>query len=479
MANMVCTLYRRTAALPDNRAGLFADFVANLLTHERSRREAVGLEWIGDEMIRVGIGQVAWALGAQTEMPRVDAEAILREQLPEHDPARILSAAASAQIIDYGTSVRFSHQLLQQYFAASVLDALLDAKADPAAIWQPDNWWESTGREETAVLLAGDRHDPEGVARWIAPVQPEFAQELLTQPDFKLDLAQIDATTRTALVEGAISKQAERAPEARAAAYRVLGLMKADNRRGIGVVNGIPDIEWCAVPGGAFLYQAGERRTLPTFYIARYPITAAQFQAFLDAPDGFANPRWWVGMGKYEQQEMQTQGFDYPNHPRETVSWYQAVAFTRWLDAVLSRAGLKSDAALQVRLPTEEEWEKAARGTDGREYPWGGEFDATKCNARGNGFRGTTAVGIYPQGASPCGALDMAGNVFEWCLNKVEQPEVVIVDTSGDRRCLRGGSWGNSADNARASYRSYFGFPDVRNFPGWGFRVCLSSVSFF
>ena len=306
IANVVCALYRRSAVLPENRAGLFADFVDNLLTHERVHRDAIGFEWIGDEPIRIGMGQVAWAMGAQTEITRTAAEAILREHLPDYEPAQILSAAAAAQIIDYGTSVRFSHQLLQQYFAARVLGALLDVGTDPAAIWKPDHWWESTGREAAAVLLASDGHDPEGVARWLAPAQPELARELLTPPNLKLDLAQIDPTTKAVLVEGASGKIGDAAPEARAAAYRILGSMRADTRRGVGVVNGLPQIEWCAIPGEdageTFTFGEGEsaqQLAIPyRFWIAKYPVTYAQYEPFV-ASDGYTNMDYWTEAGWY------------------------------------------------------------------------------------------------------------------------------------------------------------------------------------
>ena len=483
MANMVCALYRSADKLPDNRAGLFADFVANLLRHEQTRLESVGLTWIGDTPIRVGMEQIAWAMGAQTEMGRETAEAILSEVLPDDDPARLLSAAASAQIIDYGASIRFSHQLVQQYFAASMLGALMDSDSDPAAIWAPEDWWLSTGREETAIFLAGDRHDPEGVARWIALAQPELAYELLMQPDFNLDLDWVAPATKEALVSSATLKKAETAPEARAAAYRVLGRLQADTRRGVGVVDGLPEIDWCEVPEGAYIYQVGEQRILPTFYIARYPITAVQFQAFLDAPDGFANPRWWPSMGDYERQALAGQHFDYPNHPRENVSWYQAAAFTHWLDAQyrersLLAAMLRQHSALDtqpfiVRLPTEEEWEKAARGMDGREYPWDGDFDTAKCNTLEGNIQQTTAVGLYPQGAAPCGALDMAGNVWEWCLNKYEQPRMVDIDATDDPRAVRGGSWDFDEDYARATRRVRHDPSNLGDFQG--FRVVLAA----
>jgi formylglycine-generating enzyme required for sulfatase activity len=137
------------------------------------------------------------------------------------------------------------------------------------------------------------------------------------------------------------------------------------------------------------------------------------------------------------------------------VSWYDAVAFCEW-------AGLE--------LPTEEQWEKAARGTDGRIYPWGNNQPTDKlCNFNQN-VGGTIPMGQYsPQGDSPYGCVDMSGNVWEWCLNKYKTPEVTTIDQSGNWRVLRGGAWDLSQDLVRAAVRDD-GLPANR-YDGYGFRV--------
>jgi len=189
-----------------------------------------------------------------------------------------------------------------------------------------------------------------------------------------------------------------------------------DTRAGVGLrADGLPDIVWCEVPAGEFIYQEDERVTLPAFHIAKYPVTYKQFQAFIDAPDGFSNVKWWDGLHKDGLKQQRSgpgdQAFKFWNHPRERVSWYDAMAFCRWLSAKLRD---------EITLPTEEEWEKAARGTDGRAYPHEGAFDPTKGNTAESGIGQTSAVGVFPDGASPYGVMDMSGNVWEWTLTEHE-----------------------------------------------------------
>jgi len=256
-------------------------------------------------------------------------------------------------------------------------------------------------------------------------------------------------------------------PPDRALCGRVLSAL-GDLRPGVGLRNGLPDIVWRPVPAGAFTYQDGETRSLPAFCIAKYPITYRQYKAFIDATDGYQNGSWWTGLHK-EGRDQQRKGsgeqaFQFDNHPRERVSWYDAVAFCRWLTAKLG---------YEIRLPSEEEWEKAARGSYGREYPWGNGYREGFANIAerfanaGQYYVGkNTAVGMYPQGSSPCGALDMSGNVWEWTSTEYESRSDAN-EGSNARRALRGGSWNYDHYGARAVYRNDVKPVDRRNVIGF------------
>ena len=240
-----------------------------------------------------------------------------------------------------------------------------------------------------------------------------------------------------------------------------------DPRPGVGLrPDGLPDIVWCDVPDeGEFIYQKDERVTLLAFHIAKYLVTYKQFQAFIDAPDGFSNAKWWDGLHKDGLKQQRggpgEQRFKFWNHPRERVSWYDALAFCRWLTAKL---------AYEITLPTEEQWEKAARGTDGRAYPYAVAFDPTKGNTDESGIGQTSAVGVFPDGTSPYGVMDMSGNVWEWTLTEYKTQNSSIIN-SNNSRALRGGSWSYLQLLARSASR-FSSDPAVRYLLN-GFRVAL------
>ena len=244
-----------------------------------------------------------------------------------------------------------------------------------------------------------------------------------------------------------------------------------DIRPGVGVKHGLPDIAWCEIPEFGpdgqrhFLYHDGTRNTqhdgLPTFWMAKYPITYAQFQAFVDAPDGYHNPEWRKNpdIADYFGKDgtRWDQRWPLANRPREMVTWSEAVAFCRWLTAQARThpALLPDDAARAVlaaggsiRLPTEQEWVKAARGFDDRMHPWGGQeykigyanVDETEDKTGPHNLKETSPVGMYPHAASPFGVEEMSGTVWEYCLNKYNDPDDLNLE-GGDLRAVRGGSW--------------------------------------
>ena len=258
-----------------------------------------------------------------------------------------------------------------------------------------------------------------------------------------------------------------------------------DTRRGVGVVDGVPDLAWLPVEGseGEYKFEFGEFEVKP-FFIAKYQVTYAQFQAFVEADDGFENDIWWAEMPeKYQKQGLSNQRTKIANAPRDSVTWYQSVAFARWMNNQLQGLELSyPDGVLRVgynaeiRLPTEWEWQWAAMaGAEARAYPWG-KWQEGYANTSEAGMNRTTAVGMYPHGGAECGALDMSGNLREWCLNDKDDPTIVDGYSNGNSKVLRGGSFNNLQYSAAASFRNAYSPVGDLNYDGFRLVVCLPAL---
>ncbi len=202
------------------------------------------------------------------------------------------------------------------------------------------------------------------------------------------------------------------------------------------------------------------------FYIGRNPVKNSEYRAFI--------------RGKKHKAPLHWEGDTYPKglggHPVVNVTWKDAVAYCEWLSKKTGR---------EYRLPTEAEWEKAAcwNADAGRRthYPWGNEFDSEKCNTVEGGRNGTTSAGTYsPDGDSPFGVADMAGNVWEWCNTKWLDSPYKPDDgrealEGGETRVLRGGSWSGNQRDARCACR-HRGSPGIQG-DFVGFRVAASPGS--
>ncbi|MGE5154368.1 MAG: SUMF1/EgtB/PvdO family nonheme iron enzyme [Bdellovibrio bacteriovorus] len=236
-----------------------------------------------------------------------------------------------------------------------------------------------------------------------------------------------------------------------------------DPRPGVGLRDRIPAIRWCAIPSGEVRVEGHGIFPVPALRISAFPVTQAQFESFLDADDGFGRHHWWEGLSR-----SATRGDRLPRHgnyPATQVSWHDATAFSRWLS---ERLGYR------VRLPDEWEWQWAAQSArPGFVYPWGRDWRDGHANTEEAGLGRVTAVGLLPHGLSLQGAYDLAGNVWEWCRNRYDQPRVTVADTSSPR-VLRGGSWRVNRGFARADFRLE-GLPEDR-MAGSGFRLVCEAT---
>jgi formylglycine-generating enzyme required for sulfatase activity len=478
MLYMMTQVFTEEGEIPQNRGALFRLFVDFLLLERERLAEADA------DNLKTRLTNLAYVMQAEGEAgTSVDRDDALGYLIDEGS----LYQAQSANILSGTDEIRFTHQLLQEFFAAHKMDVEMLAGTPASDFWPPETWWEPTGWEETAILLAGLYSDDcTPVLDWLGDANPELAARCALESGAHVPeetLARWGERWQPRLTDLKRDPQ----PQARAAIGRGVGRLKLDHRPGVGLrPDGVPDIDWVKIPAGKFIIGSDKARDpqaegnempqqsfyLDTFHISRYPVTYAQYAVFVN-DDGYANPAYWTESGwawKEERREpalWHNPQWHIANHPVVGVTWYEAYAFTQWLSAKLGTA---------VTLPSEAQWERAARGTDGRIYPYGNTFDAGKGNTDETGIGRTSAVGIFPQGASPDGVLDMSGNVWEWCLTKwgwkyADGIEAMDNDPAGtETRVLRGGAFNFDPYRARCAYRRYHSPPHI-GYANYGFRV--------
>lgn len=515
---LMATVYLKgeSEGLPTRRGALYRESILLLLdrwTQNKAESQSL-VELLGDKSLDdlyKRLSALAYDVhsqfGEQQGTPEIDEMLLYKHLKP-------LGRTTAAELIPYlsenaGVLVspgqdderdvfHFAHRTFQEYLSADYI-ASLCLEADSYSlvrelIVSKEQTWRvpcpliadvlaDTGRKSEIWALIGDllendppqtRDDSQWWAVWLAGT---IALEQDLHHQEKLH-RRTEQPIKDALIEWSHSAIAQEAlpPHGRAVTGRVLGYFDVDNRLGVGLdAKGIPDIEWCDVPAGDFLY--GEDKEIQMidydYAVSKYPVTNAQFQAFVDADDGYNNPNWWTKASLDWEKDRTApdtdnrSDFDLWNHPRVNITWYEAYAYTQWLSATTGD---------KVTLPTEHQWEKAARGTDGREFAWGNEWDETKCNNHvGNNSIGqTSAVGIFPSGTSSYGALDMSGNVWEWCLTEYHNGSNAIEDEDVNEinvlRVRRGGSYSSTlTDYFRCDYRSMSNPPF--SFSDCGFRV--------
>ena len=522
-----------------SRADLYRNFVDGMLARRdwftHLDADAVTPPEADPKLLQTALTQLAYYLGQRQVRACERAEAIqaVTPLVNPEQARRVIAYCARAGLLAGDDPLWFApHQTLQEHFAARALAEIAQKEQRqplPQRAWQTarrmvgradgllalaaQDWWM-----EAFVQLAGLVADPDWLALELARVNPwlawwcvaegqtvaEKTRQRIEQRSYGLldslrvadrrravqTLAQINNEriipalwvalgyeTDAEVVQLAVHTLAEHSEAVRPLIDKALReTAEISKRAALYCLSAMPNgpqwldnilgqpLVW--VPPGRFRMGSSQAPkdelpqhevALPGYWIGRYPVTVAQFRAF-------------VTMSGYKPHEHCLQDPD--NHPVRYVTWNEAMAYCQWLSQT---------TGLPVALPSEAEWEKAARGTDGRLWPWGDEPpDSTRCNSNNN-VKNTTPVGQYsPCGDSPYGCADMAGNVWEWTHSLYKRYPYKATDgreapQSSGSRVVRGGSWFYHKGFARAAARGYYD-PDYRGNNN-GFRVCVRPPS--
>jgi formylglycine-generating enzyme required for sulfatase activity len=545
LLTLMATLHTSWGKLPEDRADLYDQIVSLLLDRWQRWRDtrdqdgnpyteksiSVALS-IDESNIRKALNQLAFSVHTRQGLDnnRQPAPADIRMEevldafssyLPDTVHPRVIInylETRAGLLLGRGNGVySFPHRSFQEYLAACYLNDLLDPATEYSErIQQDPAWWREV------FLLGIGKMSRGGLGTAIAalqtlwlnlPIETErthkdwqavsLAGQAVTEMKLGADTARYEkliSPIRNSLV--ILLQQNHLTPHERAEAGDTLAKL-GDPRTGV-----LNNFLFCRVPAGKFL-MGNTKETdemafddeMPQFeyniahnyFMSRYPVTNAQFDLFVNDPEGYQNETWyteagreWLKNTKQDRPPRRGGAFDLPNHPVVNVTWYESLAFTRWLTDKLrmENSPLKvwskdmvQDVSLdltqwEARLPSEAEWERAARGEKGWRYPWEDEFE--QGNVNNNMIVGSTsAVGCFPKGESPVGLLDMSGNVWEWCATQLTDNYENYKKNENNQlegtapRVLRGGAFDFDVWVVRCAYRGrydpiiwyyYFGF---------------------
>jgi formylglycine-generating enzyme required for sulfatase activity len=523
LLTLMAALHSTGDDLPEDRADLYAKTV-HLLLARWQRGGAGSTIMLGEQAVQVDLTFVRQALAElayQTQkrqrgtnasegpgdIPFGDLLAVFVKRLPKILPGDLAAYLENRTglLVERAPGLYcFAHRSFQEYLAAGhLLETSVELSADLRKLVDEDAaWWREVillaiGKMRQGSLVSAldllrnalladelEQCPQPGAGDWRAAVLGSLGLAELRVKERQAELAELPRNLPRARkwLVGVMERSGLPAQE-RVEAGNVLAKL-GDPRF---------DADQCYLPreemlgfvrvaGGTFQMgsdptrdpqaskdeQPQHRVELCEFYIQRYPLTVAQFEAF-------------IGESGYIPKEASYRA-GIGNHPVVYITSSDALAYCKWLEGWLREKGpeglrRKLAEGGRIRLPSEAEWERAARGEDGRIYPWGDEFDAERANTSESGTGATSPVGSFPGGRSPEGCLDMVGNTWEWCADRYSEhyyreapPRNPTGPGFGQYRCLRGGSWADNLRYARCAARSGF----VSDFFNIGFRVVLA-----
>ncbi|MFN0051585.1 MAG: SUMF1/EgtB/PvdO family nonheme iron enzyme [Planctomycetales bacterium] len=510
MLTVVAVVHYHERRLPEQRAELY-EWVLRWLAGARDQKPNRESRERTLQLLReLALAMQIDPAGYQKQVcPRRAGEMLAREFTQgtvDHQAIDRAEAFVESATLDTGIivkragQVQFWHRTFQEYLAARAVAARVEAGQEEL-LWGPAQRVYIPEWGEVMPLLAGVLHQQgkEKVDRLVSSLLSRLGAQATLAEEARCagllgvmlrDLAPVKYTPPGREYDDLLQRVAAIFDRDRSASVPINTRIEAADALGQA---GDARLDfhradyWVTIPAGKFLMgtQTSDRNQpnyddeaysdespvheveLRVYQIGRYPVTVGQYQQFVE-DEGYADRRWWSA-GGFEEYGTCPADWDsqveYPSRPVVSVSWHEAMAFCAWSG---------------FRLPTEAEWERAARGTEGRKFPWGNEaVDETRASFAGN-VGHATPVGIYPLGTTPDGICDLAGNVWEWChdpygeygdaKSSAAHPRA---PAAGSSRVLRGGSWSGIAVSCRSASRDHYA-PQNRS-SIIGFRVCRVS----
>jgi formylglycine-generating enzyme required for sulfatase activity len=508
MLTALAVVHWNEKRLPEQRAELYESIVTWLSRARQDRSGRPSPEQCVAQLQTVALGMQTDPEGRQIQWARHRAAECIAKAtgsggLAELDAAeRFLREEEldSGIIVGRGDEVRFWHLSFQEFLAARAIASAVESEQKRIVLDDRETLLSSEWRE-TVLLLAGvlnrqGRQKTDAMIEAIVRHRSAYAslqdkartvglvgaiqRDLLPTgyaPTSRRYKALVDEVA--AILDGSDSENIDVATRLEAAdALGQIGDPRAAAEPWVSLSGGVfcLGLQW--EDPGAHGYDPGALATetpvqsvrLESFLIGRFPVTVSEFQEFI-ADNGYGDRKHWRrgGFGTWKQPDQWENQVRFPSNPVAGISWYEAAAYCAW-------------KGFGTRLPAEAEWERAARGAEGRRYPWGDERpDEAHLNFSDCKLGRVTPVGFYPHGASPEGIHDLSGNMFEWCADRFAHRMEQGPQSRRDpgevqahlQRAVRGGGFASAAHFVRAGFRGRFA-ADYRA-ADVGFRLCRSA----
>jgi formylglycine-generating enzyme required for sulfatase activity len=504
MLTALAVVHWNEKRLPEQRADLYESIITWLSRARETRHGRMPAERCVRLLQEVALAMMGYEEGRQIEVSHRWAAEQIMNYFPQQEPYAIEAAERflleeeldSGIIVGRGDNLRFWHLSFQEFLAARAIAARAESMQRKLLIADRGRLLSSEWRE-TVLLFAGILHR-QGAQKVDAMLKTIIAHEgpttSLTSKSqifgligaIQRDLAPLGYEIKELRYQTILNEVMRIfSPEISESMPTEIRLEAAD---ALGQ-SGDPRLElnnWITIAGGRFLmgvqaedplapgYEAGtlsiERPPheiqLSEFQISRFLVTVYEFEKFI-ADNGYQEAQFWVagGYGLWKRPDQWDNQVRYPNRPIVGISWYEALAYCAW-------------KGYGVSLLTEAQWERAARGLEGRKFPWGeDEPTLSRLNFRGANVGHVTPVGFYPLCVTPDGVYDLAGNVFEWCLDGFGDYHCKVKVNTGERvsserkyRVVRGGCFGSVTHFVRSAFRGRYD-PTYRS-NAIGFRIC-------